>query len=394
MPLTTDMITSSLNPLLHGLRVLDLTRLLPGPFCTLYLTQLGAEVIKIEDPGSGDYARSLSPEMFSLINRGKQSLTLDLRKPEGVDAFKRLVADADVVIESFRPEVMDKLGCGYDTLKTINPKLVYAALTGYGQTGPWKQRAGHDMNYCGYAGMLEQSGAADGPPALSGFQVADLAGGALTCVIGILAAVHGAHASGVGCFVDAAMMDGTLALQATTLSTMRMLGQAPQRGHDMLSGGLPNYSVYECSDGKHVAMAALEPKFWHNFCAAVQRPDLARMPLAPGKAGEPLRKALGELFRTRTRDEWDALLADADTCVSGILTPAEALSTEQIKARGMVVDFEGKPAFGLPLRMVGATTLESLSAPPQAGVDSHAILSRAGLDEQQIEALRQAGITR
>lgn len=386
--------TSPLNPLLHGLRVLDLTRLLPGPFCTLYLTQLGAEVIKIEEPGSGDYARSLSPEMFGLINRGKQSLTLDLRKPEGVDAFKRLVADADVVVESFRPAVMDKLGCGYDTLKSINPKLVYAALTGYGHTGPWKLRAGHDMNYCGYAGMLEQSGTADGPPALSGFQVADLAGGALTCVIGILAAVYGARASGAGCFVDAAMLDGTLALQAATLSTMRMLGRAPQRGQDMLSGGLPNYSVYECSDGKHVAMAALEPKFWQNFCAAVQRPDLARMPLAPGKTGEPLRKALGELFRTRTRDEWDALLGDADTCVSGILTPAEALTTEQIKARDMVVDFEGKPAFGLPLRMVGASVSDSLSAPPKAGADSHAILSRAGLNEQQIEAMRQAGITR
>lgn len=386
--------SSPLNPLLQGLRVLDLTRLLPGPFCTLYFTQLGAEVIKVEEPGGGDYARQMSPELFTLLNRGKQSLTLDLRKPEGAEAFRQLVAGVDVIIESFRPGVMDKLGCGYETLKAINPRLVYAALTGYGHSGPWKLRAGHDMNYCGYAGVLDQVGAAGGPPTLSGIQIADQAGGSLTCAIGILAAVLGARASGVGCFVDAAMLDGALALQQMTIAALRTLGHAPARGQDMLSGSLPNYSVYECADGKHVAMAALEPKFWQNFCAAVERPDMARMPLAPGKAGAPLRNELTALFRTRTRDEWEALLGNADACVSGILTPAEALNTEQALARGMIEQVDGKPALGLPLQMPGAALPTSLSPPPQAGADSQAILSRAGLDDQRIEAMRQAGITR
>jgi len=388
------MTTSTGNPLLRGLRILDLTRLLPGPFCTLYLTQMGAEVIKIEEPGGGDYARQMSPEMFTLINRGKRSLTLDLRKPEGAEAFRRLVATADVVIESFRPGVMDKLGCGYETLKAINPRLVYAALTGYGHSGPWKHRAGHDMNYCGYAGVLEQTGAATGAPALSGFQIADLAGGALTCALGVLAAVIGAKASGAGCFVDAAMLDGTLALQAVTLSQQRMLGQAPARGQDMLTGALPNYAVYECADGKHVAMAALEMKFWQNFCAAVQRPDLARLPLAPGVAGDKTRRELVALFKTRTRDEWEALLGDADACVSAILTPAEALQTEQIKARGLIEDVGGKPAFGLPLRLPDAALPEALPPPPKAGADSSELLTQAGYDADGIAALRAAGVTR
>ena len=263
-----------MNPLLSGLSVLDLSRLLPGPFCSLYLAQLGATVIKIEEPGTGDYARLLSPEMFALVNRGKKSITLDLKKPEDVAKLHALAKTADVVLESFRPGVMDKLGCGYAALKAINPRLVFCALTGYGQDGPWRDKAGHDLNYCGYAGALDQTGAADAAPAMSGFQIADLAGGALTAALGIVAAAMGAKASGEGCFVDAAMLDGTLALQTTTLSTLRAVGEAAARGSDMLSGALPNYAVYETADGQHIAMGALESKFFMAFCKAVERPDL------------------------------------------------------------------------------------------------------------------------
>ena len=174
-----------MNPLLDGLKVLDLSRLLPGPFCSLSLAQLGAEVIKIEEPDGGDYARELSPELFDIVNRGKQSLTLDLRQAEDVARFKQLVESADVVLESFRPGVMDKLGCGYDTLKAINPRLVYASLTGYGQTGPYADRPGHDLNYLGYAGVLDQTGLPGKRPAMSNVQIADLAGGAQNCTIGI-----------------------------------------------------------------------------------------------------------------------------------------------------------------------------------------------------------------
>lgn len=364
-----------MNPLLDGLRILDLTRLLPGPFCTLYLAQLGATVIKIEEPNGGDYARSLQPELFELANRNKASVTLDLRKAEDVEAFKTLVVDADVVIESFRPGVMDRLGCGYEICKAINPRLVFAALTGYGQTGPYRDRAGHDMNYCGYAGALDQIGTTSGAPVLPGFQIADLAGGALTCALALLAAVLGAQASGEGCFVDAAMLDGTLALQAVTLGTLRALGAAPARGEDMLTGALPNYSVYETADGKHVAMAALEPKFWANFCAAVGRPEWGRRTPAPGVAGAALRAEVAALFKTRTRDDWEAFLADRDACVSAILTPAEALRNEQVVARGLIETIGGKPACAFPVRFVGAATATSAAA-PKLGADTATVLGR------------------
>lgn len=362
-----------MNPLLHGLVVLDLSRLLPGPYCTLTLAQLGATIIKIEEPGTGDYTRLLSPELFALVNRGKQSITLDLKKPADQQKLHALAKTADVLLESFRPGVMDKLGCGYDTLKAINPKLVYCALTGYGQTGPLRDAAGHDMNYCGYAGVLDQTGAAGGAPTLSNFQIADLAGGALTAALGILAAVHGARASGRGCFVDAAMLDGTLALQAVTTATQRTLGHANPRGGDMLSGALPNYSTYECADGKYLAVGALEQKFFLAFCAAVGRPDLAKGRLTPGPGGEATRAAMAELIRSRTRDQWAADLAQADCCVTPILTPDEALQGAQVLARGLVEQAGGKPALGSALVFDGQRPAPLADA-PALGADNAALL--------------------
>lgn len=347
------MAKESINPLLSGVRVLDLTRLLPGPFCTLYLAQMGAEVIKIEEPNGGDYARALSPDLFKQVNRGKKSVTLDLKQADDLERFKRLVASADVVIESFRPGVMDKLGCGYETLKQINPRLVYAALTGYGQTGPYAKRPGHDINYRAYTGELHQTGAAGGTPAAGGFQVADLAGGALTCAVGILGALLGAQRSGTGTFVDVSMMDGTLALQVMTLASQRLMGVFPQRGEGMLTGALPNYQVYRCADGGYLAVGAVERKFFEQICHAVERPDLLQLPMAPGQSGAPLRQALTELFRSQPRDYWESTLAHLDTCVSAVLDPTEALNNEQVKARGMIVDDGGKPAFDLPIRFSG-----------------------------------------
>ncbi|MGQ0586086.1 MAG: CaiB/BaiF CoA transferase family protein [Gammaproteobacteria bacterium] len=376
---------TSTNPLLAGVRVLDLSRLLPGPFCSLYLAQLGAEVIKIEEPGGGDYARE-SPELFAQVNRGKKSITLDLRQAADVDAFKKLVATADIVLESFRPGVMDRLGCGYDELKQLNPKLVYAALTGYGQTGPYRDWAGHDLNYLAIAGALDQFGHAGGPPAQVNVQLADLAGGALTCVIGILAALNGARAGGAGSFVDVSMTDGSAALQVIALASLREHGRSFERGADLLSGALPNYTVYKCRDGKYLALGALEPKFlkrlgtvlWESAPAVLRKlldkvmggrkpreaaasaskttinafgklgdklrnPDQARRYLAP------LRVALTALFRTRPRDAWVKLLAEQDACVTPVLTLEEALENAQLRARGMIVEDAGKPAFALPI---------------------------------------------
>lgn len=361
------------NPLLKGIRVLDLSRLLPGPFCTLYLAQMGAEVIKIEEPNGGDYARALSPDLFAQVNRGKKSVTLDLKLAADVAVFKALVADADVVIESFRPGVMNKLGCGYETLKAVNPRLVYASLTGYGQTGPYARRPGHDMNYRAYTGELHQTGAAGGDPVAGGFQVADLAGGALTCAIGILGALLGARSSGVGSFVDVSMMDGTLALQVMALTTLRVLGAPLERGGDMLTGALPNYRIYRCADDRYVAVGAVEYKFFMQICQAAGRPDLRQLAPAPGKAGEPLREALETMFLTRPRDYWEGKMAHLDTCVTAVLDPAEALQNEQVKARGMVLDDGGKPAFDLPIRFSGGHV--HLGQAPDLGADNHDVLA-------------------
>lgn len=398
------------NPLLQGIRVLDLSRLLPGPFCTQYLAQMGAEVIKIETPDGGDYARSLSPELFELVNRGKQSITLDLRKAYDVAQLKTLVKTADVLIESFRPGVMDKLGCGYSELKAINPKLVFAALTGYGQTGPYKDFAGHDMNYLATAGVLDQCGNAGQGPAQSNVQIADLAGGSLTCAVGILAAVIGAQASGQGSFVDVAMLDGSFALQAVTMATLNQYGATKARGSDMLSGALPNYSLYRCRDGKYLALGALEPKFFFNFltglkasapkplqsvidsalsnlkpskkskggsqkAAAKRKPANAGLPSNPErlqKLATPLRWALSVILRSRSRDAWVEYLHPFDACVSGILTLEEAMQNEQVKARELIEQVNGKPAFALPIKF--DQPLPVAAASPALGADNAAIL--------------------
>lgn len=397
------------NPLLQGVRILDLTRLLPGPFCTQLLAQLGAEVIKIEEPDGGDYTRALAPELFAQINRGKRSITLDLRQPEDVASFKALLADADVVVESFRPGVMDKLGCGYDTLQAINPKLVYAALTGYGQSGPYRDLAGHDVNYLAYAGVLDQIGTRGGAPAMSNVQIADLAGGGLTCAVGILAALHGAKVSGKGTFVDAAMLDGSLALQSVALAGMAANGSTQPRGGDTLTGALPNYRIYKCLDGKYLAIGALEPKFFARLLAALsplqkkrkggvgkskapapahtskadssaslidRLTDKMKNPAVARRLTQPVHWSLAALFRTRSRDAWVKLLADADACTAPVLTLEEALHNEQNLARGMVENAGDVAMLGCPLQFDGQQR-RPLTASPELGADNAMILASA-----------------
>ncbi|MCH9829409.1 MAG: CoA transferase [Gammaproteobacteria bacterium] len=348
------------NPLLEGVRVLDLTRLLPGPFCTLYLAQLGAEVTKIEDPNGGDSLRGMSAELFELVNRGKRSLTLDLRRAEHIDDFLERIMHADVVIESFRPGVLARAGLDAKRLRERNPRLVVASLTGYGQTGPYAAQAGHDLNYCAYAGVINECGTgAEQMPAIPNLQIADLAGGALTSALAIVAAVYGARQSGIGATLDAAMLDGTLALQTMSLALVRS-GTPARRGGAMLNGGLPNYAVYRCADGRDLALGALEPKFFERFCKAVEHPEWLDLP--PKQQAEAIR----QLLLTRTRDGWIERLHAADCCVSPVLELEESLRDPQVRARGLVDDVGGKPAFHFPVRFDDAWP-PSLAPAPRLG---------------------------
>lgn len=337
---------------LAGIRVLDLTRLLPGPVATLHLADLGAEVIKIEDPQLGDYARTLGTgkggdsAYFRMINRNKQGLVLDLKRPEGVEVFLRLARDADVVIESFRPGVVDKLGVGYADLAAVNPRIVCCSISGYGQDGPYRELAGHDINYLGYAGVLDQIGVDGGQPAIPNFQIADLLGGAMTAVMGILAAVLDAQRSGQGRYVDVSMTDSVLAHTYFSMLRLNDAGQAAPRGGDLLSGGLPCYATYRCADGRYMAVGALEGKFWQVCCKVLERPEWVARQWDPA-----LRTELAALFVTRNRDDWAERFLAVDCCVSPVLSPEEALCNEQLQARGMVLTEGGLTQFAPPLKM-------------------------------------------
>jgi len=299
---------------LSDVRVLDLSRLLPGGFCSLLLADLGADVIKVEDTGMGDYVRWAPPyygddaqqqlgtrsALYLSLNRGKRSIRVDLKSDAGREAFLKLVGDADVVLESFRPGVLDRLGVGYERLREVNPGIVVCAISGYGQEGPNTARAGHDTNYLALNGLLGLTGQADGPPIQSGGQVADIGGGALMATFGILAALHERRRSGEGQLVDISMTDGALSWLAMAAAQFFADGEVPGRGRGALNGGIACYLPYECADG-WVSCGALEPKFWQAFCRGTGREDLVEHQFAaPGSDGW---RAVAEVFRGRTKDE-------------------------------------------------------------------------------------------
>lgn len=382
---------------LAGLKVLDLTRLLPGPVATMHLADLGAEVIKIEDTGAGDYARSMGEGatadsdsiFFRLVNRNKQSLRLDLKQAAGVEVFMRLARDADIIVESFRPGVVDKLGIGYEAVNAINPRIVYAAITGYGQTGPWADKAGHDLNYIATSGVLDQIGTAGGAPAIPNLQVGDLLGGALTPLLGILAAVIGAKSSGQGSHVDVAMTDAVLAHNIFPMVTTQAHGKPAARGTDLLDGGVPCYAVYRTADLRYLAVGALEPKFWQEFCRVIRRTDLASSGLATGAKGEHVRGELTTLIGSQTLAHWAEVFAGTDCCVTPVLTLDEALSHQQLAAREMAVEIGGVKQFAPPVKLSAWPWQATHCSPaPKVGADGTALLRAAGYDDSQIEALR------
>jgi crotonobetainyl-CoA:carnitine CoA-transferase CaiB-like acyl-CoA transferase len=377
---------------LAGIRILDLTRLLPGPVATLHLADLGADVIKIEDPQVGDYARTLGTGQgadsayFRMINRNKRGLLLDLKKPAGVEVFLRLAETADVIVESFRPGVVDKLGVGFPAVTAVNPKIAYCSISGYGQDGPYKDLAGHDINYLGYAGVLDQIGREGGDPALPNFQIADLLGGALTAAMGILAVVLEAQRSGRGRYIDVAMTDSVLAHTYFSMLRLNDAGHSLPRGSDLLSGGLPCYAAYRCADGRHMAVGALEGKFWKTCCALLGQPAWSERQWDAG-----LRSEVAALFATRTRDDWAKLFAAVDCCVTPVLTPEEAVDDAQITARGMVLRDDGLTQFAPPLKL-SDHEFTIRQAAPKAGEHSAEILRAAGYSDTQIDRLQATGV--
>ncbi len=340
------MTQSVVQPLL-GIRILDLTRLLPGPVATMQLAGMGAEVIKIEEPGLGDYARSMGhvrnevSQFFIAVNRGKRFLRLDLKDAAQRDEFLRMVDDADVVIEGFRPGVMDKLGVGWETLKKRKPDLVMCAISGYGQDGPLAQTAGHDINYIGYAGMLEQNVGPDGIPALPNLQIGDLLGGAQTAVQGILAALLAVKMGGPGRFVDVSMTDAVFAHNIMPLVAVNNFGKPALPGQDLLTGGVPCYNVYRTSDNRFMAVGALELKFWEGCCDVLGRPDLkakhwARGQQIGGADAMAVKAELDTIFAQETLAAWTQKFTAADCCVTPILRTDEAIRHPLFNGRGVV----------------------------------------------------------
>lgn len=377
---------------LHGVRVLDLTRLLPGPMCALHLADLGAEVIKVEDTGAGDYA---AEAVRQLVNRNKRSICINLKQASGVALLLRLCAQADVLIEGFRPGVMARLGVGYSVMQAINPKLVYCSISGYGQTGPEKDAPGHDVNYSALAGVADQMGTAQNL-ALSNVPVADLLGGTMTAVMGILAALFDASRTGKGRHVDVAIADGVLAHAVVPLAGVNTRGTAQPAGADKLTGALPCYAMYRTRDARFVALGALEKKFWDTFCDLIERADLKPLhhPLTPEQS-QWVRQELTALIGAQTWAYWRDKLAGSDCCVTPVLKLEESLSHPQFVARGMVLPGHtaaGQPfvQFGSPVQMTGFDFEIRYPAPAQ-GQHTKEILLQAGYAGDEVEALIAQG---
>ncbi len=379
---------------LEGIRVLDLSRLLPGGFCSLLLADFGADVVKVEDTGVGDYIRWSPPHydgahesagsaLFLALNRNKRSIRLDLKNERGREALLRLVRSYDVVLESFRPGVLERLGVGYERLREENPGLVYCAISGYGQDGPKRGASGHDMNYLGLIGLLGLTGERGGEPVQAAGQIADLGGGALMAAFGIMAALHERERSGEGQLVDVSMADGALSWLAMVAATYFADGTVPRRGDLPLAGALICYRPYECADG-WVTLGALEPKFWQAFCRGVGREDLIASQFE--RPGSEQHAQVCDIFKERTRAEWEGFAQEHDCCLEPVLELDEALATDLVRERRMVVEIE-QPGVEQPVRQLGLPV--KLSRTP----GEHARLPGPTLGEHTEELLLAAGYT-
>ncbi len=340
---------------LAGIKVLDFSTLLPGPLATLILAEAGAEVIKIERPGRGDEMRSYMPKFgadsvnFAMLNRGKKSIAIDLKDATARESLLPLIKEADVVVEQFRPGVMDRLGLGYDALSAINPRIIYCAITGYGQTGPRAEVAAHDINYVAESGMLSLAAGEDGAPIVPPALIADIGGGTYPAVINILLALRARDASGRGCKLDIAMGDNLFTFLYWAMGNGLVAGEWPRPGGELVTGGSPRFFVYRTRDDRFIAAAPLEQKFWENFCDAIQLDGNFR---DDAKDAAATKRAVAQRLREKTAAQWQAIFAGKDLCCCVVATMQEALNDAHFKARGLfnrTVMADGKSVTALPV---------------------------------------------
>lgn len=385
---------------LEGIKVVDLTRLAPGPYCTMFLADLGADVIKVE-PGGGRaqaFSAAISGEArraYDAENRNKRSIVLNLKAEEAREVFYKLAKDADVIVEEFRPGVVKRLGVDYETIKEMNPKIVYCSLTGYGQDGPYRDLSGHDINYISTAGAQSMVGEREGPPAVVTNLIADYAAGGMHAAIGILAALVSRSITGKGQHVDISMMDGVVSMMHAELAGYFSDGFVPGRGDILSFGGMPFYNIFETKDGKYVSLGALEPWFYQNLCKAVGREDFGPYEFDKGEKRDEIFAYFRETFRTKTRDEWVELLRQADVPAAPVYSLDEVPNDPQVKSRKMVVELDhpklGKiKQAGISIKL-SDTPGEVRSLAPMPGQHTDDILGELGYAKGAIEELRNSG---
>ncbi len=390
---------------LDGIKVVDLSRMAPGPFCTMALGDLGADVIRVEEPGGGRMARERASEAretelrrraaFNALNRNKRSIALNLKHPDAREVLYRLVGDADVFVEGFRPGVVSRLGCDFETLSEINPRLVYCSLSGYGQDGPYSNLVGHDINYISVGGALGVIGAADGPPVIPYNIIADYAGGGLHAAMAILAALMARQHTSRGQYVDIAMSDGVAYILASLLSEYFATGTVPSRGEMGLNGGAPYYNVYRCRDGRYISVGCIEPWFWSTLCRTIGREDLIEGQFETDRAAS-VRGELEREFATKNRDEWWELLSGVDNIAVAKVSSLDEVATDsQNLHRRMVVD--AGEVDGQTVRQVGIGpklsetpgSIRSLGA--TVGQHTEEILEELGYSSDEVAAMRESG---
>ncbi len=380
--------------LLRELKMLDLSRLLPGPYCSLLLADLGMEVLKVEDPEEGDYTRMTGPvrrrdsAIFIALNRNKKSIKLNLKIKEGREIFYKLIQSYDIVLESFRPGVMDRLGIGYQELKKRNSRVILCSLSGYGQDGPYQGRSGHDINYISLGGVLGMTGPKNGDPTPPGVQIADMGAGGMMAAIAILAAAIHRQKTGEGQFLDISMLDGVVSWLSIHAAKYFMDEELPERGDLPLTGRYACYRVYRTKDGRYMSLGALELKFWKNFCEAVGRRDLIDKQFVEGEERLRVLEEIQNLFKTKTQEEWVGSFKDVDACCEPVLTFAEVFQHPQVLRRQMVIEVE-HPVEG-KVRQVGNPIKSSrfpfeIPAPaPGWGEHTTEVLKTVGFSEEEI----------